>query len=112
MSFNIEKFAQTGNRFVQDVAERIGEPENTAKAARVMRAVFHSLRNRITPEESLQLVAQLPMFLKAVYVDGWKLSKMYERIKHVTDFIDEVSNEAGRTGLNDFSTNDEALKLI
>jgi len=52
--------------------------------------VFHALRNWLSHEESFQLLAQLPMALKGVYVDGWKFDKAFNRLSHINDFLDEV----------------------
>lgn len=111
MTYNFEKFAGKANEFVKDVAERLGEPENPERASRVLKAVLRALRNRITVEESLQLISQLPMFLKGIYVDGWK-AKEYKRKKHISEFIDEIIEEAGPTGTYDFPTEAAAIKAI
>lgn len=55
-------------------------------AARIIRSVLHALRNRLSHQESFQLIAQLPMALKAVYVDGWKIKKEFQRISHLNEF--------------------------
>jgi uncharacterized protein (DUF2267 family) len=88
MTLDFDKYAAKGNQFVNLVAEDL--EINREKAGRIIRAVLHALRNRLTPEESFQLVAQLPMALKAIYIDGWKFGKDFKRIKSVTDFLDEV----------------------
>ncbi len=94
MSLDFEKYAAKGNRFVNLVSEDL--EINREEAGRIIRAVFHALRNRLSHEESFQLLAQLPMALKAIYVDGWKFGKHYKRVKHVSDFLDEVrSQDAG-----------------
>lgn len=111
MGYNFEKYAGKANEFVKDVAERLGDPGDTDKAARVLKAVLHALRNRITIEESLQLIAQLPLFLKGVYVDGWKHGE-YKRKKHISEFVDEIIEEAGATGTYDFPTEESAIKAI
>lgn len=97
MSLNFEKYAAKGNEFVHLVKEELNVPAD--KAGRIIRAVFHALRNRLTHEESFQLMAQLPMALKGVYVDGWKFTKGYNRISHLEDFLNEVRQEdAGIAG--------------
>ena len=73
------------------MAEELEVPRE--KAGKIIRAVFHALRNRLSHEESFQLMAQLPVALKGVYVDGWRFNKDYNRISHVDDFLDEVRRE-------------------
>lgn len=101
-----------GEKFVAEVAKELGVPEATDKGGRVLRAVLHTLRNKITPQESLQLIAQLPMLIKAIYVDGWKISPEAMKIRHAGDFIEAV-REAGGQGLyHEFTTDNEVEKAI
>jgi uncharacterized protein (DUF2267 family) len=72
MAINFNKYAEEGNLFVKNLAKSFGHPDEIGPTGIVLRAVLHTLRDRITISESLSLIAQLPMFLKAVYVDTWK----------------------------------------
>lgn len=103
MSLDFEKYAAKGNEFVRLVADDLEVPRD--KAGRIIRAVFHALRNRVSHEESFQLMAQLPMALKGVYVDGWKFNKDFQRISHVSDFLNEVRMEDGAQAGYDFGNN-------
>ena len=39
-----------------------------------LRSVLHALRDRLPPDEAVQLAAQLPLLIKGVYFDGWNPS--------------------------------------
>ena len=106
MSLDFEKYATKGNEFVKLVAEELKIPRDMA--GRIIRAVLHALRNRLSHEESFQLIAQLPMMLKGVYVDGWSFDKDFSRIRHVEDFLDEVRKEDGGLAGYDFGNNIKA----
>jgi uncharacterized protein (DUF2267 family) len=110
MSLDFEKYAAKGNEFVHFVAEELKIPRD--KAGRIIRAVLHALRNRISHEESFQLMAQLPMSLKGVYVDGWRFNKDYNRISHVNDFLDELRKEDGGLAGYDFGNNSKARLAV
>jgi uncharacterized protein (DUF2267 family) len=112
MTLNFDKYAAKGNEFINRLAERLGDPENRDRAGRVLRCVLKSLRNRITIEESLQLVAQLPMAIKAVYVEGWRPHKEFIRIRTIEEFAEEVIKEDGLQAWRDFSGGTEALEAI
>jgi uncharacterized protein (DUF2267 family) len=112
MALHFDKYAQDGKAFVNHLAGSLGYADDPAKAGRVLKAVLHALRDRISPEESLQLLAQLPMFLKAVYVEGWHRLSPLPRIKHLEDFIDEVVAADGKTGVWDFPTDAAAEHAI
>ncbi|MEQ6120740.1 DUF2267 domain-containing protein [Reichenbachiella sp. MALMAid0571] len=90
MALNFEKFAMQGNKFLKELAQKLGYDEDTERAGRILRAVLHVLRDQLTLEESIQMLAQLPMFLKAVYVEGWTLRKNKKKIRNLDDFRDEV----------------------
>lgn len=100
---NFDQYAQKGNEFIKIAAEELGYPENTDQAGRIVRAVLHALRNRLSLQESFQLMAQLPMALKSVYVDGWGPDQSRERINHLQDFLEEMRNEDERAGTYDFA---------
>jgi uncharacterized protein (DUF2267 family) len=53
-------------------------------------------------------MAQLPMALKAVYVDGWKFNREFNRIKHIHDFFDEVRKEDNQSAGYDFGNDSRA----
>jgi len=112
MTLNFEKYAAKGNEFLNKLAVRLGDAENRDRAGRVLKCVLRALRNRISIEESLQLISQLPMVIKAVYVDGWKLNHEFVRIKTIEDFSAEVMKEDGAAAWRDFSSVEEATDAI
>lgn len=73
---------------------------------RVLKAVLHALRNKIPPQESLQLIAQFPMLIKAIYGDGWTMREKPRKIRHLAGFLETVRKEAGAAGQYDFGGDD------
>ena len=110
MSLDFEKYASKGNEFVNLVSEDMEVSRN--KAGRIIRSVLHALRNRLSHEESFQLLAQLPMALKAVYVDGWKIKNEFKRLSHLNEFLDEIRKEDGGLAGYDFGNNTKATKAV
>ncbi len=110
MGLNFNEYAKDGNTFIKDYAKEMNLGTDTDKAGRILSAILHALRDIIPPEESLQLVAQLPMFLKAVYVNGWNLRKEKPKIKRMAEFIDLVRQHDGPAAVNDFEYNDEVAE--
>ena len=107
---NFEKYVQNSNIFLRDLAQELGDPEDRARAGRVLRSVLRAFRNRLTHEESMHLLAQLPMCIKALYVDGWKLSRSPQKIKHVDEFIKEVMKQDARRAQKDFKNEEDAAE--
>ncbi|NND31176.1 MAG: DUF2267 domain-containing protein [Saprospiraceae bacterium] len=96
------KFVRKGKSFIRDVAVELDAPDDETRAYRVFRSVLHTLRSKVSPQESIQLIAQLPMFIKAMYVDGWKWSSRNSKIRTMNDFIQAVGKENQKMGYRDF----------
>jgi len=90
MALNFNQYAVEGNSFLKEYTEQLDLTEDPEKAARILSAVLHGLRKIISVEESLQLISQFPMFLKAVYVNGWTTHKTKTKVKHMPQFVDLV----------------------
>lgn len=115
MAINFDKYAQEGNLFLKNLAEELGHPEERGRTSIVLRAVLHTLRDRLTVSESLHLLSQLPMFLKAVYVDNWKYSEKPESYTSIRDFTDAVEKHQAQYGEQEFNWNkstEEIVKIV
>ncbi|MBQ0732915.1 DUF2267 domain-containing protein [Aquimarina celericrescens] len=112
MALNFNQYAVEANTFLEEYAEELNLKDNRDKAGRILSAILHGLRELISVEESLQLIAQLPMFLKAVYVNGWSSKSKKEKVKHMEAFIDLVRTFDGATSIYDFESNEVAEHYI
>ncbi len=83
------KYAQEAQRFVEMLAQDLGCPNDHDKARRVLKAVLHTVRDRILISESFQLMAQLPTILKGIFVEDWKYSEKPLKF-HTTDSLWEA----------------------
>lgn len=110
MTLDFNKYAMKGNEFVNRLEERLGKNDR-AHAARILRSTLRVLRNHLTFEESLQLLSQLPMAIKAVYVDGWKKGK-HRKIKTVDEFLSGIIKEEGNSAWRDFSNQEEIVDCV
>lgn len=109
---DFSKYAQKGNEFLGEVSKELGDDYTLNAAGRIVRSFFRVLRDIISIEESLQLISQLPMALKSVYVDGWNNHQPKERIRHMDDFITAVVKEDRPAGYSDFSVKKEGVHAI
>lgn len=113
MALNFTHFAAEANQFLKAYSKELMLKDDTEKAGRILSAILHGLRELISTRESLQLIAQFPMFLKAVYVNGWKIKDKKPRVKTMDDFIELVKTFDSPTEINDFGyDNDLAEKHI
>jgi uncharacterized protein (DUF2267 family) len=112
MGFTFEKHAAKGNKFVKDVSSYLGLENNRDKSYRIMKAVLHSLRDVLTVEENLHLMSQLPLVIKGVYADNWKVSGSPKRIRSIEDFFSDLRKISGLTSEEDFATKDDCLDAV
>ena len=114
MALNFNKYAEEGNLFVKNLAKNLGHPNETGRTGIVLRAVLHTLRERITISESFNMMAQLPMFLKAIYVDNWKYREKPIRLDK-EEFLKEVERHQNQYGEYEFSwekSTEDIVKLV
>jgi uncharacterized protein (DUF2267 family) len=110
MALNFNQFASEANLFLKAYTKKLNL-EDTEQAGRILSSILHGLRDVISIEESLNLIAQFPMFLKAVYVNGWTTRKK-RKIKNMSDFIDLIRKYDGVTSVHDFESDDIAESYI
>ncbi len=101
MALNFNQFAAEANHFMDEYAKELMLGEDRDRAGRILSSILKALREIIPIEESIQLIAQLPMFLKAVYVNGWSVKKK-TRVKSLEEFVDLVKSYDAPAEINDF----------
>jgi uncharacterized protein (DUF2267 family) len=106
-----EQYYTEGQQFVKEIAAELGAADQPDQAARIMTAVLHTIREVITPEESLHLISQLPMLIKGIYVNGWTL-KNKSRIKTLDDFIECLMLQNPKATPDDFGNDEKAIAVI
>lgn len=111
MSLNFNQFAVEANTFMKFYTKAMNLGSEVDKAGRILSSILHALREIISTEESLQFISQLPMFLKAVYVNGWTIHKP-DKVKNMTEFIDLVRYFNGVTSINDLQSDEVAENYI
>lgn len=79
--------------FYRRVIDETGETDREL-VKRGTAAVFHALRDRLTPREAEQAAAQLPRDLKLVWKEGDAPGRKPVRL-HRKDFYDRVKRETG-----------------
>jgi uncharacterized protein (DUF2267 family) len=52
-----------------------------------LRSVLHALRDRLPPDEAVDLAAQLPLLIKGLYFDGWDPSITPLKVRTRDDFF-------------------------
>ena len=113
MAINIHKYADDAHVFLRQVAQELGNRNDVEHAARVTVAVLHTLREKISVEESIHLISQLPLILKGVYVDGWDITREFMSEANTLDeFLEEIREHAPRTAGRDFGDNQQTQENV
>ncbi len=112
MALHFDKYANEGNEFVNKLSKKLGHPDEVGRTGIILRAVLHTLRDRLTISESLDLLAQLPMFLKAVYVENWKYREKPTQISTLDEFTDEVKKHQDQYGEYEFSWEKPTKEIV
>ena len=81
---------QTTNIWLDDIMRELGWDERH-KAYHALRAVLHTLRDRLSVEEAAQLSAQLPLLVRGVFFESWHPSHKPVRERHWDQFVAHVS---------------------
>lgn len=112
MALHFDKYAQETNVFIKNLAKKLGHPDELNKTERLLKAVLHALRDRITIQESLDMIAQLPMLLKAIYVENWSYTEKPLRLQTMEEFTQYVEKKQHQYGEQDFDWKKSTAELI
>lgn len=84
-----ESALHKSNAWLQELAGELGwsDPHHALLA---LRSVLHALRDRLPPNEAVQLAAQLPLLIKGIYFEGWHPSTTPYRTRTRADFLARV----------------------
>ena len=93
---------ETFGRTVQKTNEWLGELrgdlgwDDQHRAYTALKAVLHALRDRLTPEEAVELGAQLPMLVRGFYYEGWRPAGKPLKERRLDEFLAHVERELPR----------------
>jgi uncharacterized protein (DUF2267 family) len=82
---------QKSQIWLNDLMRELDWQDKPQNACRALRAALHALRDRLTIEEAVHLGAQLPILIRGVYYEGWKLTGKPVRERHKGEFLDHIA---------------------
>ena len=93
----LDRSVEKAHIWTNDLAEELGT-EDVHEAYRVLRAFLHALRDHLSVDEAAQLAAQLPIFIRGVFFEGWDPSITPTRSRDVESFLARIAGEARLAG--------------
>ncbi len=95
-----DKTLQESNIWLKSLMDRLATNDRDYAYA-ALKATLHALRDRIGPENAVHLAAQLPMLLRGMFYEGWRLANSATRERHRAGFLEHVSQELPKALYND-----------
>jgi len=93
----IEHSVEKAHIWLKEVAKELGD-QDRVYAYRALRAVLHSLRDRLTVDVAAKLASQLPTLIRGIYYEDWDPSRTPLAIHDVDAFLAHVAREGGMAG--------------
>jgi len=81
---------QKTSLWLKEIMDEMGWKDRH-RAYLALRAVLHTLRDRLTVAEAVELGAQLPMLVRGFYYEGWNPAGKPIRIRDKGTFLDCVA---------------------
>ncbi|MGE5141442.1 MAG: DUF2267 domain-containing protein [Rudaea sp.] len=81
---------QTTNIWLDDIMKDLGWSDRH-RAYHALRAVLHTLRDRLSVDEAAQLSAQLPLLVRGVFFEGWHPAHKPVKERRQDEFVAHVS---------------------
>ena len=93
----IDRSVEKAHVWLNDLAEELAT-EDGHHAYRVLRAFLHALRDHLSVDEAAALAAQLPIFVRGVFYEGWDPSRTPEHARDLDSFLQRIASEARLAG--------------
>lgn len=93
----IDRSVEKANIWVNERADQL-DTDDHQYAYRVLRAFLHTLRDRLTLQETAQLAAQLPELIRGLYYENWNPSHTPASYHDAKEFLDRLAAAAAMHG--------------
>ncbi len=83
------------NAWLKEISQEMGWEEQAGRqdAYHGLRATLHAVRDRLVPDEAIDLGAQLPLLIRGMYYENWQPARTPQRIRDREEFLARVREE-------------------
>jgi len=86
----LDHSVQETNVWLKGIEEELGL-DNRQHAYNALRALLHTLCDRLPSEVAIKLGAQFPIVVRGIYYDGWHAAGTPTRERHIPEFVEHVA---------------------
>jgi uncharacterized protein (DUF2267 family) len=88
---------QRTNAWVKELMQELNSGDYR-KTYLILRSVLHALRDRLLIDEAVYVGEQLPMLIRGMYFEHWKVTREPLPLRNRNDFFTAVSHYMARDG--------------
>lgn len=92
----IERNMQTLNQWLNEISQELDGISHQDSWDR-MRAVLHTIRDRLPPDEAVNLAAQLPLVVRGLYFENWNPSTTPHRMESPEAYCEHFQHLLNRS---------------
>lgn len=82
------------HEWINELTERLGWGSKRS-ALRLLRAVLHQVRDRLSPDELAQFSAQLPLLVRGMLFEGWMPKRIPVKDRSIDSLAKELEEAMG-----------------
>ena len=108
----IEHSVEKTHVWLKEIAQGCLGVEDRVYAYRALRAVLHTLRDRMTVDVAAKFAAQLPTLIRGIYYEDWDPSRTPLPLHDVDAFLAHVAGEGRMAGETEASVAVSAVARV
>ncbi len=106
-----ETVVQEAGEWLQEISDEMGNPDPQL-AYHALRGALFALRDRLHPDEAIDLAAQLPLLIRGIYFEGYGSIHRLPFKANRTEYLERINDELDLAGGADAETAARAVYRV